>query len=76
MIALCHIERSQQAGFLGGTLTGMVVNISVADILVTIILSAVGAMVSFLVSMALRKIISRKKHEPPLQGDEENITNG
>lgn len=76
MISFCHIDRSQQAGFLGGTLTGVVVNISVADIVATVILSALGALISFLVSMALRRIFSGKAHEQPLQGEEKEITNG
>lgn len=59
MLPLYHIERSQQAGFFGGTLTSVVVNISVADLMVTVILSIVGTLVSFLISMLLKKVFSK-----------------
>jgi len=59
MLTLYHIERSQQAGFFGGTLTSVVVNISVADLMVTVILSIVGTLVSFLISMLLKKVFSK-----------------
>lgn len=72
-----HIDRSQQVGFVGGTLTGVFTNISVADVVVTVILSAIGALVSFLVSMMLRRIFNgRRRDRPPPDYDDENTTNG
>ncbi|GAO30676.1 hypothetical protein [Geofilum rubicundum] len=68
MLPLYHIERSQQAGFLGGTLTSVVVNISVADLMVTVILSIVGTLVSFLISMLLKRCLAKTPHrETPLK---------
>jgi dolichol kinase len=59
------IERSQQAGFIGGTLTGFFVNISMADVFATILLSAIGAVVSFLVSMLMRRLLRERNKERP-----------
>ena len=52
---LSTIDRSQQVGFLGGTLTSVVVNISIADVMATIILAIVGTLVSFLLSILLKR---------------------
>lgn len=68
MFSFYSIERSQQAGFLGGTLTGVIANISVTDLAVTIVLSAVGAVVSFLVSMAIKRLLNRRRKKEPHQG--------
>jgi hypothetical protein len=59
------IERSQQAGFIGGTLTGIFANISMADVFATILLSAIGAVVSFLVSMLMRRLLRGKNRDQP-----------
>ncbi|WP_044117681.1 hypothetical protein [Alkaliflexus imshenetskii] len=76
MLSFDWIERSQQAGFLGGTLMGVIVNISVADLGVTVVLSAVGAVVSFLVSMAMKRLVNGRKKGAPHQGGENRLTNG
>ena len=76
MLSFDWIERSQQAGFLGGTLMGVIVNISVADLGVTVVLSAVGAVVSFLVSMAMKRQVNGRKKGIPHQGGENRLTNG
>ena len=76
MLSFDWIERSQQAGFLGGTLTGVIVNISVADLGVTVVLSAVGAVVSFLVSMAMKRLVNGRNKGTPHQGGENRLTNG
>lgn len=55
-----YIEKAQQASFFGGTLTGVIANLSAADVLSTIILSALGAIVSFWVSYRLRRIFNDK----------------
>jgi hypothetical protein len=59
------IERSQQAGLIGGTLTGIFANISMADVFATILLSAIGAVVSFLVSMLMRRLLRGKNRDQP-----------
>ena len=74
MLMLYHIERSQQIGFLGGTLTSVVVNISLADVMATIILAIVGTPVSFLVSILLKK--GFRKYTSSRDSTKENITNG
>lgn len=59
---------SFKAGTAGGTLIVLLVNIfSASDIVKTIILSATGATVSFLVSWLLRALFrkKRKEHNPP-----------
>lgn len=71
---LYHIERSQQIGFLGGTLTSVVVNISFADVMATIILAIVGTLVSFLLSMLLKKGV--RKYTSSEDPTKEKITNG
>lgn len=76
MVPLCHLERSQQAGFVGGTLTGMVANLSLEDLLVTVLLSALGALVSFLVSMMLRKAFHRRARGQLLNGEKNKSPTG
>lgn len=74
MLMSYHIERCQQIGFLGGTLTSVVVNISLADVMATIILSIVGTLVSFLLSMLLKK--GYRKYTSSRDPTKEKITNG
>jgi hypothetical protein len=65
MLPSGSIERNQQAGFIGGTLTGFFVNISMADVFATILLSAIGAVVRFLVSMLMRRLLRGKNRDQP-----------
>ena len=71
---LSTIDRSQQVGFLGGTLTSVVVNISIADVMATVILAIVGTLVSFLLSILLKR--GFKKYTSSRDSGKEKITNG
>lgn len=57
------MERSSYTkhGTVGGTLLIIVVNINSADVIRTTVLAAIGATVSFLVSMLLKWIIKKRK---------------
>jgi len=48
-----------RAGTAGGTLTIVLANIPITDLLKTILLAAVGAVVSFSVSLLLRVLVRR-----------------
>jgi mannitol-specific phosphotransferase system IIBC component len=50
-------HQNTKAGTLGGTCIAVVANITHEDIVKTILLAALGAIVSFLVSMGLRSLI-------------------
>jgi len=54
-------DNSTKAGTAGGTLLTIIVNINSADILKTGILAAVGAAVSFGVTLLLKFLIKRIK---------------
>ena len=56
-----------KAGTAGGTLLSVLVNINSGDILHTCVLAAVGAVVSFTVSILLKVLYQRfkRKHPPP-----------
>ncbi|MEQ9289604.1 MAG: hypothetical protein RIG77_21935 [Cyclobacteriaceae bacterium] len=56
-----------KAGTAGGTLLSVLVNISSGDILHTVVLAAIGAIVSFSVSVLLKVLFQRfkRKHPPP-----------
>jgi mannitol-specific phosphotransferase system IIBC component len=56
-----------KAGTAGGTLLSVLVNINSGDILHTCVLAAVGALVSFTVSILLKVLFQRfkRKHPPP-----------
>lgn len=56
-----------KTGTAGGTLLSVLVNISSGDILHTCVLAAVGAVVSFTVSILLKVLFQRfkRKHPPP-----------
>lgn len=48
-------------GTAGGTVLSIVPNIQSADIIKTIVLAAVGAVVSFMISLVLKSIIKKYK---------------
>jgi|GEM_PF-6587982 len=48
-------------GTIGGTLTIVLANITTTDIISTILLSALGAVVSYLVSIGMRRLIKWRK---------------
>jgi len=54
-----------KVGTAGGTLLVVLVNIQSADIIKTAILSATGALVSFIVSFILKKLAKRHRKLPP-----------
>ena len=56
-----HFDTTTKAGTAGGTLLTIFANISSADIFKTIILAAIGAVVSFGVTVFLKSIIKRFK---------------
>ena len=54
-------DTSTKAGTASGTLLTIIVNINSADILKTVILAAIGAVVSFGVTLLLKYFIKRFK---------------
>ena len=48
-----------KAGTIGGTILTIVYNIKVAEIEKTIVLASIGAVVSFTISIILKKIVNR-----------------
>jgi len=50
-----------KTGTAGGTITILFANINADDLLKTVVLAAVGATVSLIVSFALRKMFGKKK---------------
>lgn len=55
------IDNTVTAGTAGGTLLTIIVNINSADVLKTIVLATVGAVVSFAVTLLLKTILKRLK---------------
>ena len=49
-----------KAGFLGGTLVSAFFNITMNDLVFTVVMAAVGAVVSFGVSVLLKKFFERE----------------
>ena len=56
-----HSDLSIKVGTVGGTFLSVVPNIHSADVFKTIVLAAVGAVVSFLISWILKLLL--KKHK-------------
>lgn len=54
-----YFDNTTKAGTAGGTLLTIFANISSEDVLKTIILAAIGAMVSFSVTIFLKFLIKR-----------------
>ena len=52
-------DNSTRAGIAGGTLLAIFVNIQYTDVLKTALLAAIGAVVSFCVTMCLKLLIKR-----------------
>jgi len=48
-----------KAGTIGGTILTIVYNIKLADIEKTIVLASIGAVVSFTISIILKKVVNR-----------------
>jgi len=56
-----YFDSSTKAGTAGGTLLTILANINSADLLKTVILAAIGALVSFGVTLLLKLLIKRFK---------------
>jgi mannitol-specific phosphotransferase system IIBC component len=56
-----HFDNTTKAGTAGGTLLTIFANISSEDVIKTIILAAIGAAVSFTVTIFLKALIKRLK---------------
>ena len=56
-----YFDNSTKAGTVGGTLLTILVNINSADLLKTVILASLGAVVSFGVTLLLKVLIKRFK---------------
>ncbi|MEI2749795.1 MAG: hypothetical protein V9E88_13685 [Ferruginibacter sp.] len=56
-----HVDSSTKVGTASGTLLTILFNIHVHDILKTIVLAAIGAVVSFSVSLALKYLAKKLK---------------
>lgn len=56
-----YFDNSTKAGTLGGTMLTILVNIKSEDLLKTAILAAVGAIVSFGITLILKLLIRRLK---------------
>ena len=53
--------RPARAGTAGGTLLTLLLQVSSTELLKTMVMAATGAAVSFLVSFALQKMMSKRK---------------
>lgn len=56
-----HFDNTTKAGTASGTLLTIFANISSEDVIKTIILAAIGAAVSFVVTLSLKILIKRLK---------------
>lgn len=61
MAGIHHIENDTITGTIGGTILSVIPNVESADLLRTLILAAVGAVASFLVTQILKWIWKRIK---------------
>ena len=60
-----RMDNGTKAGTVGGTLLTIIANIKSEDVLKTIILAAVGAVVSFVISVALKYVANILKRKSP-----------
>jgi len=58
-----NFHSDTRAGTLGGTALVILAQLNLSQILETAVLAAVGAVVSFLVSLALKRLLRRRKKE-------------
>ena len=54
------MSSNHQAGVAGGTVSGLWASISTADLLTTCLMAAIGTVVSYFVSMLLKRIFKGK----------------
>ena len=57
-----HIDISTKINTAGGVFLSMVPNLHSEDIMKTVVLAAIGAIVSFILSMLLKFLIKKRKH--------------
>lgn len=55
------MDSGTKAGTIGGTFLTIIVNIKGEDVIKTIVLAGIGAIVSFFVSLGLKYLTRRKK---------------
>jgi hypothetical protein len=55
------MDHNTKSGIIGGTLLSVYINISWNDIMFTIIMASVGAVVSFIISLLLRWVVRKLK---------------
>lgn len=56
-----HIDNGTKIGTVSGTLLTIIFNLHLHDVLKTIVLAAIGAIVSFAVSLALKELVKMFK---------------
>ncbi len=54
-----HVNSGGKAGFLGGSVVSVFMSISFTDVVETIFYAVLGTVVSFLVSLLLKKLVRR-----------------
>lgn len=59
MAGMHHIESGTISGTVGGTLLAVMVNINTQDVSKTVVLGAIGAVVSFTVSLILKEVVKK-----------------
>ena len=58
-----HLLSNQSAGTVGGTFLAFVGVLDLGDMLKTAVLAAVGAIVSYVVSAAMKRLFSRQREK-------------
>ena len=56
------LDYNTKSGIIGGTLLSTLTSISWGDVVFTIVMATIGAVVSFIVSMFLRWFVKQLKH--------------
>ena len=57
-----HVNSGGKAGFLGGSVVSVFMSVTFNDMVETIVYAALGTLVSFLVSLLLKKLFRRFIH--------------
>jgi hypothetical protein len=60
-----HADINLKIGFAGGTILSFIANINADDIERTLLLSAIGATISFAISLLLKKALHWYRHNRP-----------
>jgi hypothetical protein len=60
---LRKMSHNHQVGMAGGTLSGLLASISTADLVTTCVMAAIGTIVSYFVSMLLKRFFGKKVPE-------------